>query len=285
MNYRHAYHVAGFADVMKHSILVALVQALQHKEGGFLYLDTHAGIGRYDLQAEAAQKTLEYEKGINLVLQQKNLPSEFETYVQILKKDNSIAQKNLLEKIRFYPGSPLWVRYLLRPQDRMILTELHDDDYRVLQKEFAHDKQVKIYHEDGYHALKSYLPPIERRGLVLIDPPFENADEFKIIINGIHEGIKRFATGTYMIWYPIKNTQNVKKFKQNLLANFSKVLISELSIFPEDSPLLLNGSGVVIVNPPFQFDLMLQKMLPWLWRALSPHKTGGYEVDYHEKTT
>jgi 23S rRNA (adenine2030-N6)-methyltransferase len=167
MNYRHIYHAGNFADVFKHVLLVALIRSLLQKDKAFCFLDTHAGIGRYDLQSTQAQKCKEFVGGIAKIMQQEKPPALIADYLNCVKKTNA----NAPDQLQFYPGSPDIVKQLMRPQDRMILTELHDEDYLTLRRAFPHDKQVGVHLQDGYQALKAFLPPPERRGLVLIDPP------------------------------------------------------------------------------------------------------------------
>jgi len=206
MNYRHIYHAGNFGDVFKHAILTLLIQNLLRKDTSFCYLDTHAGIGVYNLLSTAAQKTKEYESGIVKLLKCENYPKELDTYLGIVKKLHE----------GYYPGSPYIVRSLLRPIDRMILLELHDDDIITLKQQFWNDKQVAVHHYDGYQGLKAFLPPKEHRGLVFMDPPFEQPNEFDQIIVALKMATKRWATGIYAVWYPIKDLKAVNKFKNDL---------------------------------------------------------------------
>lgn len=279
MNYRHNYHAGSFADVFKHIVLIALIQSLLQKEKPFCYLDTHAGAGRYDLSSEAAQKSREFDTGIIQLLKQKHFPEEIESYLAAINAVN--AEKKSLPQ--FYPGSPRIVRYLLRPQDSMILTELHPEEFATLKQEFRQDKQVAVHHQDGYQALKAFLPPSERRGLVFIDPSFEKSEEFKQIITGLKIALERWAAGIYAIWYPIKNRTEVNDFYRGLKTQFSKeILIIEFGIYAEDLP-GLTTCGMVIINPPWQLDRKFEKIIPWLWQALSPDKTGNLRIKWLER--
>jgi len=271
MNYRHLYHAGNFTDVFKHAVLALLIQALCRKDKPFCYLDTHAGIGRYDLESEAAQKTGEFKTGILKLLQsQKDFPEEIADYVAVIRKINAA------EKLRFYPGSPLLVKHLLRANDRMILTELHSDDFKLLKQEFRNDKQIAVHHLDGYQALKAFLPPKEKRGLVFIDPPFEQPHEFEQLVEALSAAYQRWPTGIYAIWYPLKNLAAVKNFYQDLqILQLSKVLKLEFTPYPVDSPVGLNGCGMIIINSPFQLDQQLEKLLPWLLQVLAPDKALG----------
>jgi 23S rRNA (adenine2030-N6)-methyltransferase len=287
MNYRHIYHAGNFADVFKHCVLIALLQALQRKEKGFCYLDTHAGSGRYDLRAAEAQKTGEFSAGIERILRQKiagAVPAEISAYLAAIKSINSNPHleqnKNPAEIFpSIYPGSPLIARHFLRPQDRMILAELHPHDAALLKKEFRNDKQTAAHQQDGYLALKAFVPPAEKRGLALIDPPYEQENESERIYAALQLALKHWATGIYAVWYPIKEQRLAHALQQQLTSLPAKeILYAELSIYPEDTPLGLNGSGLAIINPPWQIEARLHQLLPWLWQALSPQKTGGFRI-------
>lgn len=273
MNYSHSYHAGSFADVFKHTLLVSLIQSMQRKDNAFCYLDTHAGIGVYDLSSLAAQKTKEYQSGIKLLLQQQDAYDFLSTYLNCIKK------VNFESFLHYYPGSPCIVRSLLRPQDRMVLSELHPKAYQTLKDQFARDKQASIHLLDGYQSLKAFLPPKERRGLILIDPPYEKPDEFTQLTTVLPEALKRFATGVYAIWYPIKDRAPLERFYQSLKETIPQpILIAELSIYPETTAQHLNGSGMLIINPPWQLDVQIQSYLPRLWSILSQNNLGQQRV-------
>lgn len=268
MNYRHIYHAGSFTDVFKHMVLVSLLEFLKQKETAFCYLDTHAGIGRYDLQSSEAQRTQEHLSGIErLIHHSQNLPPLIQTYLNVIGQFMP----------RFYPGSPCLARKLLREQDRMILSELHPADVAILKNEFKGDKQVAVHEMDGYLALKAFLPPREKRGVVLIDPPYERSDEIDAIADALKIALERWMNGIYAIWYPIKEKRFVTNLKEKItLLPVKNVLITELSIYPEDREMLLKGSGMIIINSPWQFDVQLNQWLPWLWKVLSVGGMGGY---------
>lgn len=265
MNYRHIYHAGNFADVFKHSILTLLIQNLLRKDTPFCYLDTHAGIGVYNLLSILAQKTKEYELGIARILKCENHPAELDKYLAIVKKLNV---NNMT--ISNYPGSPYIAYSLLRPIDRMILLELHHEDIFTLKEKFFNNKQVSVHHYDGYQGLKAFLPPKERRGLVLIDPPFEQPDEFEQIIAGLKVALTRWATGIYAIWYPIKDIKAVNQFKFNLHnLGIKNLLIKELIIEKYDTTSnAFRGCGMAIINPPWQFDQLVTPIISWLQKIL-----------------
>jgi 23S rRNA (adenine2030-N6)-methyltransferase len=275
MNYRHAYHTGNFADSFKHIVLIALLQSLLKKESAFCFLDTHAGIGFYDLLAKETQKSREFETGVLKIIQAKNPPKLIQQYVECVRTVNfSQAQE-----LQFYPGSPSIARQWLRQQDRIVLCELHDQDYLLLKKAFPNDKQVAIHHQDGYQALKAFLPPKERRGLVLIDPPYEKPDELTEISSSLAQAVKRWETGIYALWYPIKERRALERFQLSVSDKIKKpMLLIELSVYPENIASHLNGSGMLIVNPPWQLDDEIAEILPWLWQTLSINKQGRYEI-------
>lgn len=276
MNYRHSYHAGNFADVVKHCVLIALVQSFFHKERGFCYLDTHAGRGYYDLLSDATQKSKEYELGISKLLTEKNPPSLIQDYVACVKKYNPDGI------LHYYPGSPLIVKNIARIQDRLVLSELHKEEYVHLKKYFAKnffnkDKQVAIHHQDAYQSLKAFLPPKERRGLILIDPPYEKTDEFSQIISALQIALSRFATGIYAIWYPIKNRHVTERFLKLIREKIHQPLFNlQLCIYAEDSEITLNGCGMLVINPPWKFDQQIAEILPWLFQKLSIQKQGRF---------
>ena len=252
MNYRHIYHAGNFADGVKHCVLTLLLQKLHEKEKAFSIIDTHAGIGIYDLQSQQASKTNEAQEGILKLLLSSQDKSFFEHYLKVIQN----------QKTGFYPGSPLISRAFLRPQDRLWLSELHPEDFQNLAQLFYKDPQVKVFHQDGYNSLKALLPPKEKRGLILIDPPFEERNEFKMLVNGLQESYRRFATGIYMIWFPIKDLKPIKEFYAALKElEIPKILTVEFLRKPPITPESLNGTGLIIVNPPWKIQ---EKIVPTL---------------------
>lgn len=284
MNYRHLYHAGNFADVVKHLVVVGLISSLLRKETPFCFLDTHAGAGYYDLLSEPAKKNKEYLLGIMKIIAQENHPSLVKRYLSCIQKINSQLSQSRFASLRYYSGSPLLVRSLLRPQDRIIATELHPQEFQELKKSCGHDKQIFLHSMDGYHGLKAFLPPKERRGLVLIDPPYENPQEFKHILLALGPALKRWETGIFAIWYPIKEKATTQHFHHLLKEAIQRPLLAvELSIYPEDLPSHLNGCGMVIINPPWQFEQEMNKVMPWLWRKLSMSQQSRFQV-FHLKS-
>ena len=269
---------AIFADVFKHITLVGLIQSLLRKDKPFCYIDTHSGIGQYNLLSETARKTGEFSNGIGRLFNLQTTLKLVNDYLMIVQGINT--EKTL----KYYPGSPVVVEKLLRKTDRMVLSELHQRDYQLLNELFFKNRGVTIYHQDGYHTLKACLPPLEKRGLVLIDPPFEQQDEFNQIVLGLKNALQRWATGIYAVWYPIKEQKlNQNFFKALQQLPIKNCLKLELTVLPDDVPHRLNGSGMVIINCPWQFDTEIQTILPWLWQQLAVEQNGGYKVEWLKK--
>lgn len=279
MNYQHSYHAGSFTEVFKHIILVGLIKALLRKDNPFCVIDTHAGRGFYDLTSDAAKKTKEYESGIMKVMQHTNPPGLIKEYLADVKLFNNRLSQSTFSSFRYFVGSPKLMRHYLRLQDRMILSELHPVEQRILKDNFAEDRHVSTHLLDGYQALKAFLPPKERRGLILIDPPFERPNEFAQILTTLPMALKRFSTGIYAIWYPIKDRPPIDHFHRALKEVISQPMLAiEMSIYPENSAQHLNGSGMIIINPPWQFDKQVSDWLPWLWKVLSVQNQGQYRI-------
>ena len=279
MNYRHAFHAGNFADVFKHAILVGLIDALKAKSAPFCYIETHAGAGRYDIHGEEAKKTGEYIDGAQRLLVANSLPDSLRPYFEVLRTVNSADDGGHLKT---YPGSPLIASTLMRNVDRAVLCELQDDEAGQLKTLFARDARIGVHQRDGYAALPALVPPKERRGLVLIDPPFEaQRDEFRAIEAAIKSAYARWPTGTYAVWYPIKLRPHLLPFYRWFTrTSVKKTLMAELMLHPDDSPLRLNGCGMVIVNPPWQFDKQLEKLLPDLARLLARDTRAEQRVEW-----
>lgn len=281
MNYRHSFHAGNFADVVKHVVLIALIESLSRKEKAYCYIDTHAGKGFYDFLSTEAQKTQEFIGGIEKIIHQKNLTPLVKRYLDCINHINAQLTGDKLSSLRFYPGSPLIACYFARAQDRVIACELHPEEYQSLKNTFQNfipDKRAAIHYMDGFLGLKAFLPPKEGRGLILIDPPYENPDEFTRIANTLPTALKRFPSGVCAIWYPIKEKQQVSSFYQALCRNTKQsILTIELTIYP-DLPHHLNGCGLAIINPPWQFAETMNENLPWLWKSLTINHQGSYKV-------
>ncbi len=275
MNYRHAFHAGNQADVMKHAVLAYLLDRLCGKAAPFFVLDTHAGIGLYDLEGQAAQRTGEAVRGIRRVLTgAPALPDSATPYLAQLARLNG-GELPADGMIRHYPGSPILARGLMRVGDRLVLAELHTEDVETLRGHFRVDHQVAVHHMDGWLALKAHLPPKERRGLVVIDPPFEASDEYERMVAALALAHRRWATGIYLLWYPIKDRATMWHFHQMLEdTGIPKILAATLSWADDDRSDRLNGSGLIIVNPPWQTDEALHDLLPALHREMGAVQGG-----------
>jgi 23S rRNA (adenine2030-N6)-methyltransferase len=261
MNYRHAYHAGNFADVFKHVVLTLLGRYLAIKDKPFVAIDTHAGIGLYDLQSGEAERTGEYRGGIARLLEATEPPACVAPYLDLVRAANGGGP------LRFYPGSPWILRALLRRGDRLDLAELHPEDAASLQGTFGGDRRVRVYPMDGYLMLKSFLPPRERRGLVLVDPPFEVPDEFERLANGLQQACRRWATGVYALWYPVKDPAGAAGFIEtlSLQPNLPPTLVAELWTAPAGNSMPgLQRCGMAIVNPPWLLEEQMESCLPFL---------------------
>jgi 23S rRNA (adenine2030-N6)-methyltransferase len=268
MNYRHGYHAGGFTDVLKHAALVELLRLLTTKDKKLFVLDTHAGSGGYDLTANQARRTGEAEAGImRLWMDRAGMPPPVTRYLAAVGAyDRKFGSTDGLP--RHYPGSPRLVRAGLRPGDRLVACELHPQEALALKREFAGDRAVEVRQEDGYRAMKALLPPPERRGLVLIDPPFEAADEFERLLRALRHGLRRFATGCYAIWYPIKDEAGGAAFLRALAG--VKLLVLELRLGSSAESGKLAACGLAVVNPPWKFEEAMREALPWMAARLGP---------------
>jgi 23S rRNA (adenine2030-N6)-methyltransferase len=274
MNYRHAFHAGNFADVLKHAALLLALERLKLKEKGFFVLDAQAGRGAYDLGADQARRTGEAADGVLRVLAAADPPAALAPYLAALRAFDPA------DPPARYPGSPRLIRMALRPQDRLVANELHPEDAAALAAEFADDRQVKARHEDAYALLKSALPPPERRGLVLLDPPYEAADEFARLAAGLEQAHRRWATGIYLLWRPIKARGPAHAFHGALLeSGVRRILTAELLVEPPDDPARLSGCGLEIVNPPWGLEDSLRELLPWLARTLS-RRGGDWRLEW-----
>jgi 23S rRNA (adenine2030-N6)-methyltransferase len=275
LSYRHGFHAGNPSDVLKHVVLGELIAALQRKDSPFCYLDTHAGAGRYDLHSALAQKNAEFRDGVARVLETDGAPPAVARYVAVVRALNGD------DGLRWYPGSPLIARHLLRDQDRIALCELHSTEIKALKALFAEDRRVAVHHLDGYQGLKAFLPPRERRGLVLCDPAFELKGERERLVDTIRLAWLRWPSGVYAIWHPIQDHKATDRFYRRFVdAGIRSTLRVELLTADPGTDRKLLGSGLVIVNPPWQLDEQLASVVPWLWRVLSPGTQGRWLVDW-----
>jgi 23S rRNA (adenine2030-N6)-methyltransferase len=274
MNYRHAFHAGNHADVLKHFVLSRLLMLLGRKDAPYAYLDSHSGIGLYDLFGDQASRTGEWQAGIGRLWAMSNCPEPLQTYLKV------IHALNLEDELRFYPGSPEIARRLSRPQDRLHLNELHPEDGTLLKENMGQERRIAVHQRDGWLLPKALLPTQEKRALLLIDPPFEQADEFERCAAALKESIARMRQIVTTIWYPIKDQRQLKRFYQDLQKSQApKLLRAELWVHPIDNPVGLNGSGLVISNPPWGLEDELRNVLPWLADHLGQSQA-GWRLDW-----
>jgi 23S rRNA (adenine2030-N6)-methyltransferase len=290
MNYRHAYHAGNFADVLKHVVLLRCLDHLKAKDKPFRVIDTHAGAGRYRLDGAQAGKTGEWQAGVGRFMGETTEPLPARAAALLAPYLDALAAANDGGALKTYPGSPLLIQAALRAGDVLVANELHPEDAAELRASLGRDKAVKVSEMDGYGALKALLPPKERRGLVLIDPPFEAPGEFVRMTEALGEALARFATGIYVLWYPIKDEKPVVRFHRGISeacaqAGVPAPLIVELLLRPARNPLLLNGCGLAIVNPPFRLTEDLAALLPLLAARLGEDGKGQSRISQGAATT
>ena len=274
MNYRHAFHAGNHADVFKHLVLTRLFAALSRKEAPVAYLDSHAGVGLYDLAGDQATRTGEWEQGIGRLWQSESKPPMVEAYLEAIRALNPDGQ------LRYYPGSPELARQLTRPQDRLQLNEKHPDDGRLLKDNMAGDRRVAVHLGEGWHVPRALMPTQEKRVVLLIDPPFEQADELGRCVTALKEALGRMRQTIGVIWYPIKDERQLKRFYQDMARSGApKLLRAELFVHPADDAARLNGSGLAISNPPWGLEQELRELLPWLAEQLGQSK-GDCRLDW-----
>lgn len=280
MNYRHAFHAGNFADVVKHAVLALLIERLKAKDAAFRVIDTHAGIGLYDLGSSEAERTGEWREGIGRLwgrMLDPALADLLSPYLAAVAAANGGAAPAPLTR---YPGSPWIARHLFRRQDRLTAVELHPDDTRALSALFAGDIQVRTIALDGWLALGAFVPPKERRGLVLVDPPFEERDEFERMVEAFAAAHRKWPTGIYALWYPVKDLVAVDRLRLALSrSGIRRLLRAELTVGSRDATGLFNGTGLIVCNPPWQFAETLDVLLAGLVPLLAREDGAGHTLD------
>lgn len=273
LSYRHAFHAGNFADVLKHVVLIEVLNYLGQKEKPFCVIDTHAGAGKYALNSEFAQKTREFESGILKLLARDDLPQSVKNYVQLQQRFNS-------GQFNYYAGSPLLIKQLLRPKDRLCLFELHSNEFEILKANMKTDKRVFFEKADGLKDSLRLLPPVEKRGLVLIDPSYEIKSDYVEVVKTLIQMYKRFATGTYALWYPVieraRNEALEMAFKKSGILN---VQLFELGIAPDNSGRGMNTSGMILINPPWNLAETMKTALPYLAKILGENEAGHFRIE------
>jgi len=278
LNYRHAFHAGSFADVFKHAALCRILHYLREKPAGFRIIDTHAGAGLYDLGSDEARRGGEWHDGIERLLAaklDKPVADLLAPYLEV------IGALNEPGRLKHYPGSPAVARAWLRPQDKLIACELEPKAYRALARHLRGDARIKTLEMDGWAALKADVPPPERRGLVLVDPPFEEDGDFARLSHGLAAAHRKWATGLYALWYPIKGRPEPDALAKRLRRlGISKILRAELTVAPLSDPDRLNGCGLILVNPPWRLETELSKLLPALAAILGRQSKGAFRLDW-----
>ncbi|MBB4301148.1 23S rRNA (adenine2030-N6)-methyltransferase [Rhodobium orientis] len=278
MNYRHAFHAGNFADVVKHATLARVLDYLKRKPAAFRVIDTHAGLGVYDLSSDEALRTGEWQGGIGRLIEAEipeNIAALLEPYFETIRDLNSD------DAVAAYPGSPEIARRLTRRNDRLTLVELHPRDYEALFALYAGDRRIKAVELDGWLALGSFVPPKEKRGLVLVDPAFEETEEFATLADGLAKAHHRWPTGIYLLWYPIKDATKVRHFHEDIKASgIRRVLRAEFQVASGDKDGPLTGCGLLVVNPPYTLADELKLLLPWLQKTLATGPGAGHRLDW-----
>ena len=283
LSYRHAFHAGNHADVLKHFVLMQTLAYYAQKDKPFWYIDTHAGAGMYSLESGYAAQNAEYETGIAKLWQANDLPSELANYVGYIKSLNQPSSPKTA-KLNFYPGSPICAKALLRADDRMRLFELHPSDFEILLENFRGEtRQTRIDMSNGFAGIKAILPPPTRRAVVLIDPPYEEKQDYNRVVDMLKESLQRFATGTYIIWYPLLQRPEPAQMIENLKAlNLQDWMNVSLTVeAPAIDGFGMYGSGLFIVNPPWTLPRTLETVMPYLADKLGVDAGASFEIDSH----
>lgn len=275
MKYRHSHHAGNFADLHKHVALIALLEALQRKEKGFFYLETHAGRGVYELDGSGTDASRAGRASLEQILSRADDGGELSHYANVIKRHRVDANSRVA-----YPGSPLIAQSLLRDQDRALLVELLATEASALSTAIGRSARIRVERGDGYALLRAHMPPKERRGLVLIDPPYEDENEFERVTTAITSALQRFETGVIAVWYPIKEARDITLWHNKVASAVTReMLVSEIWLYPRDSRVSLNGSGLLIVNPPYQLAENMRRWLSDLHAVVDTARTGGFRVE------
>ncbi|GGJ01742.1 23S rRNA (adenine(2030)-N(6))-methyltransferase RlmJ [Halopseudomonas pertucinogena] len=275
MNYRHSFHAGNHADVLKHAVVLRMIRLMQRKDAPLCYLDSHAGTGLYDLTGTDAGRTGEYLDGIGRLWERDDLPELLADYRDAISLYNPDGELGL------YPGSPQLAAAALRAHDRLILSELHPEDAATLREHFAADDRVAVHQRDGYELPRAFLPVAEKRALWLLDPPFEKGDDLERCVAQVQAAVQRMRQTIIALWYPIKDERQLREFYRRMGdAGLPKVLRVELGVRPMDTNLGLNGSGLMLVNPPWPLWEQLEETLPWLAARLAQSGQGSWRMDW-----
>lgn len=278
LSYRHGYHAGNHGDVLKHWVLVLCLEYLKQKDKPFFYIDTHAGSGMYSLTSPFARKTGESDGGIAKLWQASSWPAEMSAYRDV------VASFNKKGKLVRYPGSPAIAAALAREDDRLRLIEMHGSDLSALQKLFDRDRRVNVVDGDGFVDVKGMLPPATRRGVVLIDPSYEIKSDYGKVIKSVNDGLKRFATGQYLIWYPLINSVSAQRFSEQLQKlPCGSWLDVQLAVSRPPQGHGMYGSGMFVVNPPWMLRQQLEAALPDVTRLLAQDDAADWSIQHRSE--
>ncbi|GAB3485905.1 23S rRNA (adenine(2030)-N(6))-methyltransferase RlmJ [Marinomonas epiphytica] len=273
LSYRHIYHAGNHADILKHLIVSQVCRHFIKKESPFFYLDTHAGIGQYELASDQAQKNKEFESGIGRLLNEDNLPEPIEAFLDIVRQMNPGSELSL------YPGSPKVVDYYVRQKDKLHLCELHPNDYPLLAALFPNKRRANVVKDNGFAAVKAMLPPPQKRAFTLMDPPYEVKKDYQFVVQALQEGHKRFPQGTYAIWYPVLSRKQADQLLQDVKSTqIRNVLLIELCIRDTEKERGMAGSGMILVNPPWTLEKDCQACLPVLKDLLAEDEQADFQI-------
>lgn len=272
LSYRHSFHAGNFADVLKHIVLIEILQYLKRKETAFDYIDSHAGAGLFDLHSDHAEKLAEYRQGVARLM-----PSELPGLTEYLAV---ISAFNKDGGLNFYPGSPVIAQQLLRRQDRASLYELHPADHALLQQQMAGDGRIRVFRQDGLAALPGLLPPRSRRGLVLIDPSYEIKTDYQGVVKTLVNAHKKFATGTFVIWYPVIERSRSEEFVGHIQnSGIRDIQRFELAVRGDAAASGMTGAGLIVINPPWLLMQSMTALLPELVALLGQDEGASYRAE------
>lgn len=273
LSYRHIFHAGNFADVLKHTVLIHIIDYLKKKDKPFCYIDTHAGPGRYPLDNEFALKNREFDSGISKLWHRTDLPKSVADYISVVKNFNEGSE------LKTYPGSPLIAQHLLRKQDYLFLCELHSTEVTLLTKRFKDSRNVNTTHADGLKHGVSLLPPSQHRGLIMIDPSYEMKNDYRLVVDTLIAMTKRFATGTYALWYPVVDRDRNHQLEKAIVATGIKnIQLFELGLRTDSSGHGMTASGMIVINPPWTLAAEMANTLPYLATVLGDNEQGSYRI-------
>ncbi len=274
LSYRHSFHAGNFADVLKHTVATSIINYMLKKDKPLCYLDTHSGCGAYSLRSDEALKTNEFNNGIAQLWGRTDLPAPVAAYLE------QVAEFNGQSRLEFYPGSPSLAEQMLRETDRLFLFELHPNEFTAMRKNFSGKRQIKMANSDGLQGLIAKMPPKERRGFILIDPSYEIKTEYREVVDTLLAAYKRFATGTYALWYPVVQRHTIEEMERDLIhSGIKNIQLFELGLSADSSEKGMTASGMIVINPPWTLNKEMQESLPFLAQTLGQNGQGFYRIE------